>query len=55
MFEAMDAEVYAAHKSVELPPSSHWRQRMARQMNPAAGELTETLEEITVSVVNLKQ
>ena len=45
-FEAMDAEDYAAHKGAELLPNPHWRQTMARQMNPTAGELSETLEEI---------
>jgi hypothetical protein len=45
-FEAMDADEYAAHKGAQLLPNPNWRQTMARQMNPTAGELSETLAEI---------
>ena len=45
-FDAMDARDYAAHKGAELLPNPYRRQTMARQMNPTAGELTQTLEEI---------
>ena len=45
-FAAMDAEEYAVHKGAELLPNPTRRMTMARQMNPTAGELSETLAEI---------
>ena len=39
-------ESHTEHKGAELLPNLTRRQTMARQMNPTAGELDETLAEI---------